>query len=72
MEELKPEHTSGHWGFFIDSSKVSCKPLLLHNENTFPSIPLAHAVHMKETWGNIQVLLQKYTVKNTGGVYVLT
>jgi hypothetical protein len=72
MEELQPEHTSGYWRSFIDSSKVSCKAFLLHNENRFHSIALAHAVHMNETWGNFQVLLQKYTVESTGGIYVLT
>jgi len=28
--------------------KVSWKAVLLHNGNKFPSIPLAHAIHMKE------------------------
>jgi hypothetical protein len=33
--------------------------VLLHNGNNFPSIPLADAVHIKETYENLQVLLQK-------------
>jgi hypothetical protein len=59
MEELQLEHTSEQWGFFIDLSKVSLKAVLLHNGNTFLSIPLVHAVHVKEMCENHQVLLQK-------------
>jgi len=59
MGELHLEHTSGQRRLFVDSSKVSLKALLLLNENKFPSIPLVHAVHMKETYKNLEVLLQK-------------
>jgi hypothetical protein len=59
MEELQLEHTCGQWRLFIDSSKVSLKAMLLHNGNKFPSVPLAHTVHMKEPYENLQVLLQK-------------
>ena len=45
--------------FFTDSPKVSLKAVLLHNGNMFPSIPLAHAIHMEEMYENLQVLLQK-------------
>jgi hypothetical protein len=45
--------------FFTDSPKVSLKAVLLHNGNMFPSIPLAHAIHMEEMYDNLQVLLQK-------------
>jgi hypothetical protein len=55
MEELQFEHTSGQWRLFIDSSKASLKAVLLHNGNKFPSIWLAHAVHMTETYENLQV-----------------
>ena len=48
MEELQPEYTSGQWRLLIYSSKVSWKSVLLHNGNTFPSVPLVHAVHMQE------------------------
>jgi hypothetical protein len=38
----------------------------------FPSTPLAHAIHVKEVYENLQVLLQKkYAMKNIGGIYVL-
>jgi len=35
------------------------KAVLLHNGNKHPPIPLAQAVHMKETNANIQVLLKE-------------
>ena len=61
MEELQLEnkHTSGQWKLFIDSSKVSLKAVLLDNGNKLNTIPLLRAVHMTETYENLQVLLQK-------------
>ena len=59
MVELQLEHTSGQWRLFVDSPKVSLKAMLLHNGKKFPSAPLANAVHVKETYENLQVLLQK-------------
>jgi hypothetical protein len=44
---------------FIDSSKVSLKAVLLHNGNKFPSVPLAHAANMKESYENMKLLLEK-------------
>jgi len=57
MEELQLEHTSGQWRLFIDLSKISLKAVLLHNGNKFLSIPLVHAVHVKETYENLQFFL---------------
>jgi len=48
MEELELQHVPELW-FFIDSSKVSLKAILLHNGKKRPSIPPARAVRMKET-----------------------
>jgi len=42
-----------------DSSKVSLKVVLLHNGNKFPSIPLAHAANMKESYESMKLLLGK-------------
>ena len=53
MEELQLEHTTGKWMLFTDSPTVSLTAVLL------PSNPLAHAIHMKGTYKNLQVLLQK-------------
>jgi hypothetical protein len=73
MEELQPEHTSGLWRLFIDSSKVRWKRALLRNGNKFPSVPLVFAVYTKVRYENLQAVLQiKYDTKNTSGIYVLT
>jgi len=73
MEELQLEQTPEQWSLFIVSCKVSLKAVLLHNGNKFHSFSLARAVHMKETYVNLQCLLQKkYAWKNTGVIYVLT
>jgi hypothetical protein len=48
MEALGHQHSTPEWRLFIDSSKVSLKAVLLHNGNKYPSVPLDHAVNMKE------------------------
>jgi hypothetical protein len=58
MEEFQFEHTSGQWRLFVYSSKVSLKAVLLHDGNKFPYIPLVDAVHMTQTYENLQVFLQ--------------
>lgn len=52
-------YDSNDWRLFIDSSKRSLKGVLLHNGNKFSSVPVAHSVHMKETYENIDTLLKK-------------
>jgi hypothetical protein len=61
MKELQLEnkHISGQWRLFIALSKVSLKAVLLDNGNKLPNIPQVHAVHMTETYENLQVLPQK-------------
>jgi hypothetical protein len=58
MEELKLQHVPEQWRLFIDSSKVSMTAILIYNGNKHPSITLAHAVNMKESYVNIQSLLK--------------
>jgi hypothetical protein len=62
MEVLGHEYNPDLWRLFIDSSKVSLMLVLLQNGNRFPSIPLARAAIMKESYGSIKLLLGK--VKN--------
>jgi len=38
---------------------VSLKVVLLHNGNKFPSVPLAHAANMKESYESMKLLLGK-------------
>ncbi|GFG37027.1 hypothetical protein Cfor_05729 [Coptotermes formosanus] len=59
MDVLGHEHKTTDWRLFIDSSKTSLKVVLLHNGNKFPSVPLAYATNMKETYENTKILLEK-------------
>ena len=58
IEVLGPEYNPDQWRLFIDSSKVSLKVAVLHN-GKFPSVPLAHAVSMKESYESMKLLLGK-------------
>ncbi|KAI6659906.1 hypothetical protein LOD99_14246 [Oopsacas minuta] len=57
MYELGHEHISTEWRLFIDSSKASLKAVLLHNGNEKPSVPIAHAVGLKETYESMETIL---------------
>jgi len=59
MEVLGHEYNPDQWRLFIDSSKVSLKLVLLQNGNRFPSISLAHAANMKESYESMKLLLGK-------------
>ena len=59
MEVRGHEYNPDQWRLFTDSSKVSLKVVLLHNGNRFPSVPLAHATKMKESYENMKLLLGK-------------
>ena len=50
-------HNPSDWRLFIDSSKRSLKGVL-HNGNKYPSIPIAHSVHLKESYDNMEFLLE--------------
>ena len=58
MAALNIVHDPDEWRLFIDPSKMSPKAVLLHNGNDLPSIPVGHAVHMKETYDNMKELLR--------------
>ena len=66
FEAIEIPCNTSDWRFFIDSSSRSLKAILLHNTNQWPSIPLDHSVHMKETYENVKILLSalKYTQYN--------
>lgn len=57
--EFGQNHDPSAWRLFIDGSKYSLKAVLLHNGNKKPSIPIAHAVNMKESYNSMAVLLEK-------------
>lgn len=58
MAELGFEHVVKEWRLFIDGSNASLKAVLLHNGNEKPSIPIAHAVDMKETYESMALILE--------------
>jgi hypothetical protein len=45
------------WRLFIDSSSRSLKAVLLHNGNKYPSLPVAHSVHLKEDYNSVKTML---------------
>ena len=45
------------WRLFIDSQSESLTAMLLHNGNNYPSLPMAHSVHLKEDYTSIKMLL---------------
>ena len=57
MNELGVQHCPEEWRLFIDSSKSSLKAVLLHNGNDYPSVPVGHSVHMRESFENMVFLL---------------
>jgi hypothetical protein len=46
--------------------------LLLHNGNNLPSIPVALAVHMEESYENVKHLLSCIQYNKTSGIFVET
>ena len=58
MQTLSINHNALDWRFFIDSSKLSTKAVLLHYGNTLPSIPLGHLVHNMESYENTKILME--------------
>ena len=57
LKELGCDHDPADWRLFIDSGKNSLKAVLLHNGNEKPSVPLAHAFGMTETYETMRQLL---------------
>lgn len=64
FESLGTRHKANDWRLFIDSSKHSLKAALVHNGNKLPTIPVAHAVGVKETYEQIGVVLQLIKYNN--------
>ena len=66
MNALGIKREPQEWRLFKDSWKLSLKTVLLHNRNQHPSIPVGHAVHMKETYENLKQLLNKLEYNKCG------
>jgi hypothetical protein len=44
-------------------TKRSLEGVLLHNDNKYTSVPVAHSIHLKETYENLEILLNKMKYK---------
>lgn len=62
--EFGVKYDPNEWRLFIDSSKLSLKAVLLHHGNNKPSVPVAHAVNMKETYESMVMLLDLINYNN--------
>ena len=72
MLTLSINHNPLDWRLFIDSSNLSLKALLLHNGNSLPSIPVDHSVHNKESYENINFLMEAINYDKSNGKSVVT
>ena len=66
MIEIDYEYPGNEWRLFIDSSKSSLKPVLLHNGKITTFTPVAHAINMKETYEAMKTCLEaiNYSIHN--------
>ncbi|GBN73404.1 hypothetical protein AVEN_261739-1 [Araneus ventricosus] len=59
MKCFDREYDPSEWRIFIYSSKISLKAVLLHTGNSFPSLPLAHSLHLEENYNDLSMILEK-------------
>lgn len=64
FDKLGQTYDARDWRIFVDSSKESLKAVLLHNGNQKPSIPIAHAVNMKESYETMTKLFININYEN--------
>ena len=72
MQEIGCCYDLSEWRLFTDSSKASLKAVLLHNGNEKPSIPVAHATGLNETYESMDLLLRLTKYKAIHGIFVET
>ena len=58
MTKIGVVYNPDEWRLFMDASKFSLKTVLLHNGNTFPSVPVFHSVGLRETHDNMSVIVR--------------
>ena len=56
LEKFGEDHIASEWCLFLAFSKRSLKAFL-YNGNTKPSVSVVHSVHLKESYGSIEILL---------------
>lgn len=57
FNEMNQDFVVNEWRLFIDGNKTSVKAVLLHNGNEKPSIPVAYAVNIKESYDAMKKVL---------------
>ena len=58
MSKMGITYVPEEWRLYIDGSKYSLKAVLLHVGNQMKSIPIAHAVNLKESYETMETLLR--------------
>jgi hypothetical protein len=58
FDALGCPYDPSEWRLFVDSSKRSLKAVLLHKGNEYPSVPVGHSVHLKESYENFDLLFR--------------
>jgi hypothetical protein len=57
MAAMNIRYNPEEWRLFTDSSMNSLKAVLLHKGNVLPSIPVAYAIHKRETYEHMKEIL---------------
>ena len=52
----KPEDSR----LFMDSSKTSLKPVLLHSGNKYASLPIGLSIHLSEYYENLKFIINRH------------
>lgn len=58
FQAMSQSYEVSDWRLFLDSSSKSMKAVLVHNGNLKPSVPIAHSVHLKESYDNLKMILE--------------
>ncbi|GBN19257.1 hypothetical protein AVEN_169970-1 [Araneus ventricosus] len=56
---ILPHQDESSSDFSVGSSKASLKAVLLHNGNSFASLPLEHSGHLEENYNVLSMILEK-------------
>jgi hypothetical protein len=65
MTAMNIGYNPEEWRLFTDSSLHSLQAVLSHKGNVLPSIPVAFAVHRKETYENTKEIISRVNYKTS-------
>lgn len=57
FDKMNQRYQPDEWRLFVDGSKYSLKAALVNIGNKRPSIPIANAVDLKESYGSMKKIL---------------